>query len=59
MRCAGIRGMLEEAVIVTANVAYSKRYFKGLTYNYYYLITALFACIKCTPVRKFRISYIY
>jgi len=51
--------MLEEAVIVTANVAYSKRYFKGLTYNYYYLITALFACIKCTPVRKFRISYIY
>jgi hypothetical protein len=31
MRCAGIRGMLEEIVIVTANVAYSKHYLKGLT----------------------------
>jgi len=31
MRCAGIGGMLEETLIVTANVAYSKHYFKGLT----------------------------
>jgi hypothetical protein len=28
-RCAGTRGMLEEIVIVTANVAYSKHHFKG------------------------------
>ena len=30
MRCSEIGGMLEEIVIVTANVANSKHYFKGL-----------------------------